>query len=35
LRCSRSDGPLALRVVAAGLIAFALYSLTDARYHRI
>lgn len=31
----RSDGPLALGVVAAGLIAFALYSLTDARYHRI
>jgi hypothetical protein len=31
----RSDGPLALGVVAAGLIAFALYSLSDARYHRI
>ena len=31
----RSYGPLALGVVAAGLIAFALYSLSDARYHRI
>jgi hypothetical protein len=31
----RAYGPLALGVVAAGLIAFALYSLSDARYHRI
>ena len=30
-----SYGPLALGCVAAGLIAFALYSLTDARYRRI
>ena len=30
-----SYGPLALGVVAAGLIAFALYSLTDARYRKI
>jgi hypothetical protein len=31
----RSYGPLLLGVVAAGLIAFALYSLSDARYRRI
>ena len=31
----RPYGPLALGVVAAGLIAFALYSLTDARYRKI
>jgi Domain of Unknown Function (DUF1206) len=31
----RSYGPFALGVVAAGLIAFALYSLTDARYRKI
>jgi len=31
----RSYGPLALGVVAVGLIAFALYSLSDARYRRI
>ncbi len=31
----RSYGPLALGVVAAGLIAFALYSLSDARYRKI
>ena len=31
----RSYGPLALGVVAAGLVAFALYSLSDARYRRI
>lgn len=30
-----SYGPYALGVVAAGLIAFGLYSLSDARYHRI
>jgi hypothetical protein len=30
-----SYGPYALGVVAAGLIAFGLYSLTDVRYHRI
>ena len=30
-----SYGPLLLGVVAAGLIAFALYSLSDARYRRI
>ncbi len=30
-----SYGPLALGCVAAGLIAFGLYSLTDARYRRI
>jgi Domain of Unknown Function (DUF1206) len=30
-----SYGPFLLGVVAAGLIAFALYSLGDARYHRI
>ena len=28
-------GPVLLGVVAAGLIAFALYSLSDARYRRI
>jgi len=28
-------GPFLLGVVAAGLIAFALYSLSDARYRRI
>ena len=31
----RSYGPLALGVVAAGLVAFALYSLSDARYRKI
>jgi hypothetical protein len=31
----RSYGPFALGVVAAGLIAFAFYSLTDARYRKI
>jgi hypothetical protein len=31
----RSYGPLALGIVAAGLIAFALYSLSDARYRKI
>jgi hypothetical protein len=31
----RSYGPFALGVVAVGLIAFALYSLSDARYRRI
>jgi hypothetical protein len=30
-----SYGPSVLGVVAAGLVAFALYSLVDARYHRI
>lgn len=30
-----SYGPYALGIVAAGLIAFGLYSLSDARYHRI
>jgi hypothetical protein len=31
----RSYGPLALGIVAAGLIAFALYALSDARYREI
>jgi hypothetical protein len=31
----RSYGPLVLGIVAAGLVAFALYSLTDARYRKI
>jgi hypothetical protein len=31
----RSYGPLLLGIVAAGLIAFALYSLSDARYRKI
>jgi Domain of Unknown Function (DUF1206). len=31
----RSYGPFALAVVAAGLVAFALYSLCDARYRKI
>ena len=31
----RPYGPLALGIVAAGLIAFALYSLSDARYRKI
>jgi hypothetical protein len=31
----RSYGPIALGVVAAGLVAFALYSLSDARYRKI
>jgi hypothetical protein len=30
-----SYGPLALGIVAAGLVAFAVYSLTDARYRKI
>jgi hypothetical protein len=30
-----SYGPFLLGIVAAGLIAFALYSLSDARYRRI
>jgi len=32
---NRAYGPLLLGVVAAGLIAFGLYSLADARYRRI
>lgn len=32
---NRSYGPVLLGVVAAGLIAFALYSLSDARYRKI
>ena len=31
----RPYGPFALGVIGAGLIAFALYSLTDARYRKI
>ena len=31
----RTYGPLALGIVAAGLVAFALYSISDARYRRI
>ena len=31
----RSYGPLLLGIVAVGLIAFALYSLSDARYRKI
>ena len=31
----RSYGPFLLGIVATGLIAFALYSLSDARYRRI
>jgi len=31
----RSYGPLLLGIVAAGLVAFALYSLSDARYRKI
>jgi hypothetical protein len=31
----RSYGPLALGIVAAGLVAFALYSRSDARYRKI
>jgi hypothetical protein len=31
----RSYGPFALGIVAAGLVAFALYSLSDARYRKI
>ena len=30
-----SDGPLLLGVVAVGLVAFALYSLADARYRKV
>lgn len=30
-----SDGPLLLGIVAAGFIAFGLYSLADARYHAV
>jgi len=30
-----SQGPLLLGIVAAGLIAFAVYSISDARYRRI
>jgi hypothetical protein len=30
-----SDGPLLLGVVAAGLIAFAMYSIADARYRKL
>lgn len=30
-----SDGPLLLGLVALGFIAFALYSIADARYHRV
>ncbi len=29
------DGPVLLGIVAAGFIAFALYSIADARYHRV
>lgn len=29
------DGPLLLGIVAAGFIAFALFSIADARYHRV
>ena len=31
----RSYGALALGIVAAGLVAFALYSFSDARYRKI
>ena len=31
----RSYGPVALGIVAVGLVAFALYSLSDARYRKI
>jgi hypothetical protein len=31
----RSYGPFLLGIVAAGLVAFALYSLSDARYRKI
>jgi Domain of Unknown Function (DUF1206) len=31
----RAYGPLALGIVAAGLVAFALYSLSDVRYRKI
>ena len=31
----RPYGPFALGIVAAGLVAFALYSLSDARYRKI
>jgi hypothetical protein len=30
-----SAGPLLLGIVALGFIAFALYSVADARYHRV
>ncbi len=30
-----SDGPLLLGIVAVGFIAFAVYSITDSRYHRV
>ena len=30
-----SDGPLLLGIVAAGFIAFALYSIADSRYHKV
>jgi hypothetical protein len=30
-----SYGPVLLGIVAAGLIGFALYSIADARYHKI
>jgi hypothetical protein len=30
-----SEGPLLLGIVAAGLIGFALFSIADARYHRL
>jgi hypothetical protein len=32
---AHSFGPVLLGIVAAGLVAFALYSLSDARYRRI
>jgi hypothetical protein len=32
---NHSYGPILLGIVAAGLIAFSLYSLSDARYRRI
>jgi uncharacterized protein DUF1206 len=30
-----SAGPILLGIVAVGFIAFALYSIADARYHRV
>ena len=30
-----SAGPLLLALVAAGFVAFALYSIADARYHQV
>ncbi len=31
----QSSGPILLGVVAAGLVAFAVYSIADARYRRL